>query len=294
MSQRIWVTGSPQGQLYTELLRRKPTNITLLQPDKRLDITDSHAVSAWWQQCEPDVVINAAAYTAVDKAESDSAIAYAVNSGAVKTLATLAKQHQTFVVHVSTDFVFGSDACAHSQGAPISVTAPTNPVNVYGASKLAGEGVLLSTIAQQHATVRTAWVYSGDGNNFVKTMLRLMRERDELSIVADQYGAPTWTRSLADVLWQLAHAHTVGTWHWTGAGIASWYDFAIAIRDIGVELGLLQACPTITPIASEASPTPAKRPHFSVLDWQSTSEMLGHKPHHWREDLRQMLTEMAT
>lgn len=285
---RVFITGSDSGQLHWELLRTKPSNVTLLTLPERLDITDRTSVLAAIKELSPDVIINAAAYTAVDKAETDIATAEAVNTTAVDTLSLAARNANAHLIHVSTDFVFGK-----GDGSPFTENANVDPVSVYGKTKLAGERILAESQPDSSLVVRTAWVYSSHGANFVKTMLRLMKERGEVGVIADQIGSPTWANALARALWCAAEQRSVGVMHWTGAGAASWYDFAVAIAEEGQQLGLLDKNVKINPLTTEQYPTPAARPHYSVLELTRTWNQLGINAVHWREDLRAMLKELT-
>jgi dTDP-4-dehydrorhamnose reductase len=187
---------------------------------------------------------------------------------------------------VSTDFVFDG-----TQSHPYLPTDRTNPLGVYGASKLAGEQLALAAYPEGLAIVRTAWLYSAFGNNFVTTMLRLMGERERLGVVADQVGTPTWTCGLAGALWQMCRVQPKGIHHWTDAGVASWYDFAVAIQEEGLACGLLAREIPIQPINTVDYPTSARRPAYSVLDKTETWAALGMTPPHWRVALRRMLLE---
>jgi dTDP-4-dehydrorhamnose reductase len=241
----------------------------------------------------PDVIINAAAYTAVDKAESDTENAYASNHLAVSTLAQAVsewnqskQQHPIYLLHVSTDFVFDG-----KQSIPYTPTDPTHPQGVYGDSKLAGEHAV-QAYCPTAGIVRTAWLYSVYGNNFVKTILRLASERDALGVVVDQIGSPTWTRTLADTLWAFVTQKPPGIFHCSDNGVASWYDFAIAIQEEALALGLIKKLIPVTPLRTEEYPTPARRPAFSVLDKRTTEDRLGYKLPYWRNSLREMLMEL--
>jgi dTDP-4-dehydrorhamnose reductase len=285
---RVFITGSDSGQLHWELLRTAPSNVTVLQLPERLDITDRARVLAAIKELSPDVIINAAAYTAVDKAESDVETAEALNTHAVESLSMAAAEANAHLIHVSTDFVFGK-----GDGSPFTENANVDPVSVYGKTKLAGERILSDLLPDSSLVVRTAWVYSSHGANFVKTMLRLMKERAEVGVIADQIGSPTWANALARAMWSAAEQRAVGVMHWTGAGAASWYDFAVAIAEEGQQLGLLGANITVNPLTTEQYPTPAARPHYSVLELTRTWSQLGIKAAHWREDLRTMLKELT-
>ena len=195
------------------------------------------------------------------------------------------------LLHVSTDFVFGQ---GHSS--PIPADAITAPVSVYGRSKLAGERAVLDGLPKSGLVMRTAWVYAAHGSNFVRTMLRLMNERSEMGVVADQIGSPTSAQSLATALWRAAERRCTGVLQFTDAGVASWYDFAVAIQEEASQLGLLDAAPgrlTLEPFTTADYPTPAVRPAYSVLDTAPTRAALGLDAVHWRLALRTTLQELA-
>ena len=251
----------------------------------------------------PDVVLNAAAYTAVDRAESEPELARRVNVEGVRHLAEAAAASGARVINVSTDFVFGdaprvgegADTASLPHGAPIPEHASTEPRSVYGSSKRDGERVLAETLGARGCTVRTSWVYASHGSNFVLTMLRLMNEREELGVVADQIGSPTWARSLALALWRVVErdpAGTNGMLHWSGAGVASWYDLAVAVLEEGRAAGLVTGHPRIMPLTTADYPTPASRPASSVLETGRTRRLLDLPAVHWRAELRAMLGEL--
>jgi dTDP-4-dehydrorhamnose reductase len=252
-----------------------------------LDIGNATAVNALVGQFKPTVIINAAAYTAVDKAESESAISFSINRDGAGNLARAAANVGARFLHVSTDFVFDG------QGKPYLPNDVTNPLSVYGASKAEGEQQVLQSGANA-LVVRTAWVYCSHGGNFVKTMLRLMAEKPALSVVCDQVGSPTWAKGLATTLWSYADGTQMdqGIVHYTDSGVASWYDFAVAIQEEALALGLLKVAVPISPIPASQYPTPARRPGFSVLDKATTISKFGAAPH-WRVQLRAMLKELV-
>jgi len=286
---KILLVGA-DGQLGCELIRTAPAHINLsAYTYKQLDITNQKSVDDLVSSIKPDWVINAAAYTAVDQAESEKDIAYAVNHLAAGYVANAVKNAQARLVHISTDFVF--DGC---NGSPYQIDDQVNPLCVYGASKHAGDIAVQEVLLDDAIIIRTAWVYSSHGQNFVKTMLRLMSERSELGIVADQTGTPTWANGLAKVIWQAIDKNLHGMYHWTDAGVASWYDFAVAIQEEAVSLGLLdnQHSCVIKPIRTEDYPTPAMRPANSVLDKTILWHELDITPIHWRNALRQMMSEL--
>lgn len=285
---RVLVTGCDKGQLHWELKRTVPQDVEWVGPSERLDITDAAAVQACVEHIKPDVLINAAAYTAVDAAEDNEPLAEAINASGVGYLASAAKSIEARMVHVSTDFVFGT-----SNGSPFLPSATPDPVSVYGKTKLAGEQALQKILPESSLIFRTAWVYSSHGNNYVKTMLKLMSERDELGIIADQIGSPTWARSLADAIWAGISSNTVGMHHWTGAGVASWFDFTLAILDEAKALGLLEKDVTVNALRTDQYPTAAQRPNYSVLETTHTWDAISLRANHWREDLRSMLRELT-
>jgi dTDP-4-dehydrorhamnose reductase len=276
------------GQLASELLAVAPEGwIVEALSEVELDIRDAPAVEAAVTRSAPDLVLNAAAYTAVDRAESEPEIAWSVNRDGAANLARAAAGAGARFAHVSTDFVF--DGLASRAYRPDDVAAP---LGVYGASKHAGDMAVLEALPDA-LIVRTAWVYSPHGGNFLKTMLRLMAERGEVRVVADQIGTPTSATTLAETLWGLCLAGAGGFHHHTDAGVASWYDFAQAIGEDGHAAGLLPSEPRVLPIRTEDYPTPARRPAFSVLDKTSTWAILGHPSPHWRSALRGVLRRLA-
>jgi dTDP-4-dehydrorhamnose reductase len=270
------------GQLGKALLADAPAGWTCLALDRAaLDLSDPEAIARMVDAEQPDLVLNAAAYTAVDRAEGEPELAHAINASAPAAFSK-ALGNAGRLVQVSTDFVF--DGARGHAYLPDDIR---NPQSVYGASKAAGE----DAAGEKDIIVRTSWVYAAGGANFVRTMLRLMRERDELCVVADQIGSPTWAQGLATTIWGLAAKDATGIWHYRDAGIASWYDFAVAIAEEAHAVGLLDRIPAIHPIASSEYPTPARRPAFSVLDVTATREALGDVSTHWRSNLRTMLKE---
>ncbi|WP_165723981.1 dTDP-4-dehydrorhamnose reductase [Pseudoalteromonas sp. Z1A2] len=294
---KILVTGK-NGQLGSELQKTCPSNVELICfGSKELDISNAEQVNELLITHSPDIVINAAAYTAVDKAETDTDTAYAVNEQGAANLANACKNIDAKLIHISTDFVFDGTSTM-----PYTASDATNPLGVYGASKLAGEQAINEILGSQATIVRTAWVYSVFGNNFVKTMLRLMAEKEQLGIVGDQVGTPTWAAGLANMLWALVAKasseqvlnteNTATILNWTDAGVASWYDFAVAIQELAIEQGLLTKSIPISAIPAASYPTPAKRPAFSVLNKAQTEEISGVKTVHWRTQLKEMLTEL--
>ena len=248
------------------------------------DITDPAALKQVMGDLRPQVVINAAAYTAVDQAEEDADAACAANADAPALIADLCAQHQSRLVHLSTDFVF--DGKGHKPYVP---EAQPSPLGVYGQTKWQGEQAVLER-GTAGVVLRTSWVYAPSGRNFVLTMLRLMRDRGEVKVVSDQIGSPTSTRGLAEICWAFAlHHDATGIFHWSDAGAISWFDFACAIRDEALKLGLLSRPVVVEPIGSEAFPTKAQRPAYSVLDASGTCLALGVSQQPWRDALRDVL-----
>jgi dTDP-4-dehydrorhamnose reductase len=272
---RAWSAAAPPGWSVTGLSRAE------------LDISDGAAVERVLGALAPDLILNAAAYTAVDRAESDPDLAFAVNRDGAGHLAATAARAGARLIQVSTDFVFDGLASR-----PYRPDDAPGPLNVYGASKLAGERAVAEA-APDALIVRTAWVYGPSGANFLATMLRLMAMRPEIGVVADQIGAPTSTLILAEALWGLAAKQVSGIVHFTDAGVASWYDFAQAIAEEALAAGLIDRAPAVKPIATADYPTPARRPAFSVLDSSAAYSLLGAPAAHWRVALRQVLGRQA-
>lgn len=272
------------GQLGRGLAASAPAGVEIVSHDlDTLDITDEAAIRACVAEVEPKLIFNAAAYTAVDKAESEEAAALAVNATAVGRLADAARQAGARFVHVSTDFVFDGRA-----GIPYAPDAPTGPLSAYGRTKLAGE----QRAGADALIVRTAWVYAPTSGNFVRTMLRLMAAHPQVRVVADQIGTPTYAPGLARALWELARQGVSGIFHYTDSGVASWYDFAVAIQEEALAIGLLDKAVPVVPVDTADYPTPAARPHYSVLDKSKTWAALGAPAPHWRIPLRTMLGEI--
>lgn len=237
----------------------------------------------------PVLIINAAAYTAVDKAETDIELAQAINGTVPGILGEIAATRKIFLIHISTDYVFDG-----SKNQPYQPDDPTNPLGVYGQTKLAGEKAI-QAVCSQYIILRTAWVYGNCGkSNFVKTMLRLGKEREEVRVVADQIGTPTWSKDIAQAIAQLIpllKPELSGIYHYTNSGVASWYDFAVAIFKEARQLNYDLKIQRIVPITTQEYPTPARRPAFSVLDCRKINDLLGNYPPHWQQQLGKMLQE---
>lgn len=252
-----------------------------------LDISDEQAVKQTLDALKPDIVINAAAYTAVDAAESDDLTAREANATGPKNLARWVAANNAWLLQISTDFVF----CGRNHR-PYLPDDQTDPVNIYGRTKLEGELHVRYLAPDNSLVLRTSWVYSPHGRNFVKTMLRLMQEKDELTVVDDQIGTPTSTCGLLVCIEAAVDRQPTGILHWSDAGVASWYDFAIAIQDEALSLGMLQKQIPVRPVPTSAWPTPAKRPPCSVLDKTATIAALGCEPVHWRRRLHDVMLEL--
>jgi dTDP-4-dehydrorhamnose reductase len=285
---KVILTGGA-GQLGQALRRSAPaaiagTAVQLITTTRNggegtiaLDLADAEACRALVQQHQPDWLINAGAYTAVDMAESDPELAHAVNAEAPGAMAEALAATGGRLLQLSTDFVFNG-----AQGSPYRPDQPVHPLGVYGASKAAGEVSAASALAPERLCIlRTSWVYGPVGKNFLLTMLRLMAQREQLGVVADQVGCPTSTAGLAGACWTVLEQGTSGTLHWSDAGAASWYDFAVAIAELGQAAGLLSNPARIQPITTADYPTPAQRPSYSLLDCTATRETLGLEAVHW-------------
>jgi dTDP-4-dehydrorhamnose reductase len=284
---KVLITGAG-GQVSRALLRSVPPGIVVTALSHReLDISDAAAVEAAVRKHHPDAIINGAGYTGVDTAESEPGRARSVNTDGPRHLATAAQRRGARLIHISTDFVFDGRSST-----PYEPEAATNPLGVYGETKRAGEEIVLRILPIGSVVLRTAWVYASEGRNFLLTMLRLMATEGTVRVVADQIGTPTRAESVARVLWKILERPSVrGIHHWTDAGVASWYDFAVAIAEEAAARGLLPSTVSVMPISTEEYPTPARRPSYSVLDKRSLA-FLDLVPVHWRQGLRGVLEEM--
>jgi len=287
---KVLITGAG-GQVGKALLASVPPRVEALGLGRaELDIGNADAVRSRVAAFRPAVIINAAAYTAVDKAESEPELADAINAQGPRFLAQAALAIPGCrLLHISTDYVFdGKGSAAYK------TSDPTNPLSTYGRTKLAGEEAVLEVLGERAVILRTAWVYAAEGKNFLLTMLRLMRERGAVRVVADQYGTPTTADSIARALWALAYKpDTRRILHWTDAGKATWYDFAVAIAEEGHAAGLLPDSVKVTPITTADYPTPAHRPGNSVLDCSESVLQLGLTPAPWRDNLRATLAKVG-
>lgn len=258
---------------------------------QEFDLSQPAQIKQKIAEIKPNVIVNAAAYTAVDKSESEAELATAINGKAPKAIAQAAQDIGASLLHISTDYVFNGQ-----NHTPYLETDKTDPLGVYGKSKLLGEiGV---RDCDRHIILRTAWVYGSKGHgNFVKTMLRLGKDREELKVVADQVGSPSWSYDIALTITQLVDkslndSNIRGTYHYTNSGVCSWYDFAVAIFTEAKQLGFPLAIERVLTITTADYPTPTQRPAYSVLSKVKITKTLGVYPPHWRESLVKMLTEL--
>ena len=281
---RVLITGchGQVGSSLTEQLANDENAEVLALDREHLDITNQEAVYSAVAEFRPTVIINAAAHTAVDKAEDEVELSYAINHDGPKYLAQAAQSVGAAILHISTDYVFeGNKAGEYVE------TDATNPQGVYGESKLAGE-IAVAESCEKHIILRTAWVFGESGNNFVKTMLRLGENRDALSIVGDQFGGPTYAGDIASALIQIAQNITqgdtvgYGVYHYSGLPHVSWFDFADAIFDVAVEQGVVEKKPRLTSITTDQYPTPAKRPSNSRLSTEKITLGLSVKASDWK------------
>ena len=289
---KILLTGAG-GQLGQALCASVPPGVELIATTRQeLDLSDASACRSVVHHHRPDWVLNAGAYTAVDKAESEPELAQAVNAGAPRAFAEALVETGGCLLQVSTDFVFNG-----SQGHPYQLDQPRKPLGIYGSSKAAGEEAveaILGCGAEGAATIlRTSWVYGPVGRNFLLTMLRLHSLRadagEPLSVVADQVGCPTSTLGLAEACWAVTQRHVVGMHHWSDAGVASWYDFAVAIGELAVACGLIAKAAEVLPISTSEYPTTAQRPAYSLLACSATRLQLQLHPQHWRCALKEVI-----
>ncbi len=252
---------------------------------EELDLGNPSSIPQFFEKIKPAYFINCAAYTAVDKAETEKESAYAINAEAVGVIARCCADANAVLVQVSTDYVFNGN-----EPSPRKPTDAADPVNYYGYTKWMGEKLALENNPQT-LVIRTSWVYSEHGHNFVKTMLRLMREREEIKVVNDQVGSPTYAASLAEAILTVLMAfengnRQYGVFHFSNAGVISWYDFALAIRD----MAQLSCC--VLPQPSSAYPTPAKRPFYSVMDTTAMQEIFSVKPVAWQTALQECINKI--
>ncbi|MBI5233994.1 MAG: dTDP-4-dehydrorhamnose reductase [Deltaproteobacteria bacterium] len=288
---RISVTGA-KGQLGNDLIRLLDGRGHKLfcHDMDTLDITDEKSAVAAIERDAPGLIINLAAYTAVDRAEGERDKAYDVNVRGAANMASAAKKTGAWLIHISTDFVFDG-----KKSTPYTEDDEARPLSVYGLTKLEGEKEIIKR-HDRHMIIRTAWLYGSHGQNFVKTILRLAGERCSLNVICDQIGTPTWTMELAKAIEAIidrpgGSGFVPGIYHFTNEGVASWYDFAVAIIEEANALGVALKCERIEPVATSEYPTSAVRPHYSVLDKTKIKKEFGITIPHWRTSLRMMLKE---
>ena len=288
---RVLLTGAT-GQVGTEFRRRAAHLEVLAPPRAEFDLARPETLGAWLHQQRPHVIVNTAAYTAVDRAEDEEALAFRVNAEAVHVLAAFADASDVPLLHLSTDYVFDG-----AKAAPYLESDPVSPASAYGRSKAAGEAA--ARVARRHSILRLSWIFASHGSNFVRTMLRLARERSRLRVVADQIGGPTWAGHAAEALLAWIDVFVrgaplpAGTWHLGSTPHTSWHDFACEVLKQAHRRGLIDAMPEVDPIATSDYPTRATRPANSRLDAARSERELGLKPVDWREGLVRTLDEIA-
>jgi len=289
-TRRVLITGA-NGQFAKELVAHPGSaNYEITALDRYgLDIGDRNAVHSTIDALAPDLVINTAAYTAVDQAESERELAFMVNGEGPANISEALAGSDSRLIHISTDFIFDGNKTE-----PYKIDDTASPINVYGQSKLVGEQAVQRLLPERAIIVRSSWIYSRYGKNFVGTMLRLMQLKDSLSVVSDQTGAPTWARNLAAATWKLAgSSEKNGVYHYSDNGTASWFDFAQAIYTEGKKAGLISHPVEILPITSKQYPSAARRPAYSVLGEKIKPPLTEDDFEDWRLALRKMLTEIA-
>lgn len=286
---KILLTGA-NGQLGQELIRSCPEHVELIaMPRSSLDIVDSAACLRVMAELRPDWVINSAAYTNVEKAEDEPELAMRINGDGPFNLANAARKTGARLCHVSTDFVFDGKLRR-----PYRPDDPTKPLSSYGRSKLAGETGVMSVLGNDALVIRTSWLYSAGGKNFVTTMLRLLQEKEYLNVVNDQFGSPTCVMSLTSTIFAAINAQVGGLHHWCDDGVISWHTFAKAIQQQALELGMLIKFKEINPVAASEYKTQAQRPAWSALDCSSLCEAIHYKTTPWQECLRLTLKQLKS
>jgi len=271
------------GQCLKRVVEDNSLDGYIFADSKEGDILNVDAIEALFKKYNPTHCVNCAAYTAVDKAESDEQTAFAINKTGAENLADMCNAYDVVLIHISTDFVFGGDA-----DRPLNELSATNPMSIYGQSKLAGEQVI-PTVLNNYFILRTGWLYSEYGNNFVKTILRIGKERGEIKVINDQTGTPTYAMDLAEAITQIiaSGSNKYGLYHYANEGIATWFDFAVAIHQMA-GTGV-----TVLSIPTSEYPTPAKRPIYSVMDKSKIKQALNITIPDWKDSLKVCLSKLT-
>ena len=293
---KILITGS-NGQLGNALNFTKPRNINILNPNRNnFDLTNNHQMSNYILENNPDWIINCGAYTNVEKAESEQELAFQINAIAVKTISETLLKTKGKLIQISTDFVFDGKSSI-----PYKTSDYASPQNIYGLSKLKGEQYVKEIIekSQKGVVLRTSWLMSNFGNNFATKILKLHKEKEIINVVSDQIGSPTSAFNLANICWQIISSHNswgydsqneIPIFHFSDEGIASWYDVAVAVGEIGIQTGLIRKMAEVNPVKSDIFNSKAKRPSFSVLDTYKIKKLLNSKSKHWRKSMIEFLS----
>ena len=285
----VLLTGA-SGQVGHELINTCPNNIRLISFDKyALNISDREKALEIVNTYKPDIIINCAAYTAVDLAETDKETAFQVNANGVSNLALAASKNNIRLIHYSTDYIFDG-----KKTSPYTTRDKPNPANIYGKSKLEGERQALNINRNKVLIIRTSWVYSKYGKNFVKSMLNLMNKNKSIKVIMDQTGTPTWARSIANITWEFVkRQETNGIVHFCDGGSTNWFEFAKAIHEQALKYNIINHPLKIIPITSKEYQSKVKRPAYSVLDCDKTWNLLDIEPEDWHVNLKRMLAEYS-
>ncbi len=289
---KILLTGST-GQIGHEIIKSRPVDIEIINLDRdQLDLSNYESCKKTVLKINPDWIINCGAYTAVDDAEKDTKLSNQINAYAPKAFTEIINEKNSNLLHISTDFVFDG-----KQSFPYEENQKRNPLCQYGRSKALGEELIESNLENvENATIlRTSWVISPRGKNFILTMLKLHAEREEINVVSDQIGSPSSAFEIAKACWKIIELKKKEKLpfilHWSDAGVASWFDLAVAVGDIAKELNMIDKIAIVNPISTSDYPTPAQRPKYSVLNTFNTAKLLKKKPIHWRKNLKDILYE---
>ena len=278
----IWIIGN-KGMLGQDVSHYcNKVGLPYIGSDSEVSILSPATLREFVERNSPSWIVNCSGYTAVDKAETEKELAYALNRDGVLNISTIAKQFDIPLIHMSTDYVFDGDS-----ETPLSESSTTCPVSIYGKSKLAGEEAIRD-IVESHFIIRTAWLYGEYGPNFVSTMLKLMNERDSIKVVHDQHGSPTWTVELVKLIMKIimSESQSYGTYHFSGEGHCTWYDFANMIYQFGRELGILHSHCKVMPCSSDEYPTAAQRPKYSLMSKKKVKEVFSLDIPNWKISLK--------